>query len=280
MGISSRKYVDLIFKASGKYGNWDPPHTVEVGDWGEINRSTGNFVREGNIFRDDQCKPLLSEISSTEFVRKGNPEDVVRITAGTNVELKSDLYTGIGTTGEMGVRVQGAWEFTPQNRAALLTVTDPYSNYLEAGIIFPKLRKLRKLDGKAIVTEALHCPAYALLLTDKGKGGKASISLYTGISEAGAAAGAGAKAGWHYTSDSGFWRTACGYRMADGQDAVYTPLYRLERVSKGWLGRYRGAPPSGSPPEEPVREVYPPPWDELDEDGEEVEEDSLMSPEF
>ncbi|CAE6426361.1 hypothetical protein BN14_08861 [Rhizoctonia solani AG-1 IB] len=263
MGISSRKYVDLIFKASGKYGNWDPPHTVEVGDWGEIDKNTGNFVREGNIFKDSECAPLLSETASNleELVKKGNPEDVLRITAGAKVELKNDIYTDIGGTGELGARVQGAWEFTPQNRAALLTVADAYSNYLETGVIFPKLRQLPRLKGKAIVTEALHCPAYALLLTEKGKGGKAALSLYTGVSQAGAMAGGGAKASWRYTSESGFWRTACGYRMGDGEDAVYTPLYRLEKIASRWRIRYRGAPPSGATLEDPVHEDYLPPWE-------------------
>ncbi|CAE6438623.1 unnamed protein product [Rhizoctonia solani] len=259
MGVSSKKYVDLIFKASGKYGNWDPPHTVDVGDWGKIDRDTGNFVKEGNIFKDPECSALLSEIPDAPLVKTGSPEDVLRITAGAQMELKNDLYTEVGAMGELGVRVSGSWEFTPRNRAAVLTATDAYSNYLEVGVVFPRLRKLKKLEGKAIVTEALHCPAYALLLTEKGKGGKASLSLHTGLSDVKAAVGVGAGAGWKFTTESGFWRTACGYRTnLDGKDAVYTPLYRLEKVAKSWRTRYRGAAPTM---EEPVRDVYNPPWD-------------------
>ncbi|CAE6442153.1 unnamed protein product [Rhizoctonia solani] len=284
MGISSRKYVDLIFKASGKYGNWDPPHRVEVGDWGKINKETGNFVREGNIFRDPECSEVLSGITDGSMVKVGKPEDVLRITSGAQMELRNDLFTDVGGMGELGVRLHGAWEFTPRNRAALLTATDAYSNYLEVGVVFPKLRALRKLDGKAIVTEALHCPAYALLLTEKGKGGKASLSLHTGLSEVEAMAGVGSKVGWKHTSESGFWRTAYGYNTTtDGSNADYTPLYRLEKVSRGWLPLYRGGSGSGSTPtvEEPVREDYNPPWEDLDEDGDEIPlEESPTSPDF
>ncbi|CAE6480848.1 unnamed protein product, partial [Rhizoctonia solani] len=74
MSEPSRKYVDLIFKVSGKYGNWDPPRIVEVGDWGVIERETGSFIREGNIFEDTECKVLLSDIPDAQLVKTGNPE--------------------------------------------------------------------------------------------------------------------------------------------------------------------------------------------------------------
>ncbi|KAL5632714.1 hypothetical protein ACGC1H_005611 [Rhizoctonia solani] len=268
MGGPSRKYVDLIFRASGKYGNWDPPHVVEVGDWGKIERSTGNFIKEGNIFTDTDCKVLLSDIPDGQLVEKGSLEDVVRITANAQAEIGGDLFTEIGTTGEVAVRVHASWTITPRNRAAILTVTDACSYYLEIGTIFPKLRTLRKLVGKAVVTEVLQCPAYAMLLTDKGVGGKASLSLHTGLSEAGAVLATGGSAKWQYNSESGLWRTACGYRRTlEEPDAIFTPLYRLKKISRGWP-RYRGVSVPGL--EEPVSEDYSPPWEELDEDGEEI----------
>ncbi|KAJ1303236.1 hypothetical protein OPQ81_011434 [Rhizoctonia solani] len=281
MGIS-RKYVDLIHKASGKYGNWDPPYTVEVGDWGKVDRETGKFVREGNIFKDAECRAALSDLpSDMKLIGRGNSEDVLRVTINAQPECEGDLYTEIGGTGALAVRVSGAWKFSAKQRAAILTMTDSYSYYLEAGVIFPKLKTLPKLNGKALVTETLHCPAYALLLTEKGQGGKASLTLHAGLHQMPTGTTAGANMGWNHNTESGFWRTACGYRTAlDEEDAVFTPLYRLERLSWGWRTRYRGGPASGSTPEEPVREDYPPPWEELDEDGEEVPEDSPMSPEF
>ncbi|CAE6427588.1 unnamed protein product [Rhizoctonia solani] len=270
----SKKYTDLIFKASGKYGNWDPDHTIEVGDWGEVDRDTGKFIRQGNLFRDPECSTLLSDVADARLVKTGSPEDVLRITAGAKMKLNNDLYPEVGAMG-LGVRVSSSWEFTPQNRAAVLTATNAYSNYLKVEAVFPKLRNLRKLGGKAIVTKAVHCPAYALLLTEKGKGGKASLSLHTGTWDVGA--GAGAK--WKFTTESGFWRTACGYRTnLDGKDAVYTPLYKLEKIHRGWWPRYRGAAPTM---EELMRDDYNPPWDDLDENGDEIPpEDSPISPDF
>ncbi len=79
---ASRKYVDLINGPSGSYANWDPLRRIEVGqsspesrpfcpcrwltpflhgskagDFGQIDPETGQFVREGNIYRDE---PLAS----------------------------------------------------------------------------------------------------------------------------------------------------------------------------------------------------------------------------
>ncbi|GBE85989.1 hypothetical protein SCP_0805130 [Sparassis crispa] len=57
---SERKYVELLYRASTKYSNWNPE--VEVGDWGHITAPSsswpfsrgrgGIFVKEGNIYED------------------------------------------------------------------------------------------------------------------------------------------------------------------------------------------------------------------------------------
>ncbi|CAE6478509.1 unnamed protein product [Rhizoctonia solani] len=293
MGAPSRKYVDLIFKTSGKYGNWDPSQKVEVGDWGEIDKTTGAFIREGNIFKDPDYSAPLSDTQDTELVKMGGSEgmssyqnlnantksifasifvpDMIRIASGVGTKFDKDLYSGVPTTGQLGVRVQSAWEFSPQNRSAVLTVLNAYSNYLEVGIVFPILRALRKLGGKAIVTEALHCPAYALFLSEKGKGGKASLALYASTSEAVMVANTSeASVGWKYASESGIWRAACALNETD---VAYTPLYRVQKISRdSWFARSRGGPIPGpeSTAEESGSEPYSPPWEELDEDGDEI----------
>jgi hypothetical protein len=47
---TQRLYVDLIYKASGKYGIYDPPsRPLHPGDYGVIT-STGAFRRDGNLY--------------------------------------------------------------------------------------------------------------------------------------------------------------------------------------------------------------------------------------
>ena len=57
-----RQFVDLIFRASKKYGSWDPEVAVAVGDYGRITRGKtglafwrkkrGIFLKDGNIYED------------------------------------------------------------------------------------------------------------------------------------------------------------------------------------------------------------------------------------
>jgi hypothetical protein len=62
-----RLYVDLVYRASKKYANWDPEVTVEVGDYGRITaghkswlkfwrHEQGTFLKEGNIYTDGQAE--------------------------------------------------------------------------------------------------------------------------------------------------------------------------------------------------------------------------------
>lgn len=63
---SEREYVDLLFRASKKYANWDPEVAVLVGDWGKITagntgwafwrRGRGTFLKEGNIYEDGKAE--------------------------------------------------------------------------------------------------------------------------------------------------------------------------------------------------------------------------------
>jgi hypothetical protein len=65
---SERQYVDLLFRVSKKYANWDPEVKVEVGDWGRITtgqtglafwrRGRGTFLKEGNIYKDGKAEEV------------------------------------------------------------------------------------------------------------------------------------------------------------------------------------------------------------------------------
>jgi hypothetical protein len=59
---SERLFVDLLFRASRKYANWDPEVPMRVGDYGRIThgkpawafwrRGGGIFMKEGNIYAE------------------------------------------------------------------------------------------------------------------------------------------------------------------------------------------------------------------------------------
>ncbi|KAG9120466.1 hypothetical protein FRC07_004033 [Ceratobasidium sp. 392] len=274
MGNNARKYVDLLHRSTGgKHANWNPPKIV--GDWGRVDKTTAEFVKEGNIFTDPECSDALGFLDKP--VLYSSPEDVIRFDANAVSTGGGNISAGLGATGDVGIKIDAAWTFSPKNRGAVITASDAMTAYLEPGIIFPRLDGVKKLNGKAIVIETLTCPAYALLLTDKGRGGSASVTLETWVSGAGASVGPGIGGKWKYESQTGVWRTAYGYRTDEktGQSAVFTPLFTLRTTTRRLWPRYRGG--------EAIThqyEGYELPWKILDEDGEEedVADDVADSP--
>lgn len=76
---ASRKFVDLINRATSQYVNWDSsitcevsapakplfsylPSATQVGDYGTLDRTSGEFVKEGNIYREEAFAELVAQI--------------------------------------------------------------------------------------------------------------------------------------------------------------------------------------------------------------------------
>ncbi|KAH9024613.1 hypothetical protein EDB85DRAFT_2277536, partial [Lactarius pseudohatsudake] len=47
---AQRKFVNLINEATFKWANWDPPRVIQIGDFGTIDKKSGELKVEGNIF--------------------------------------------------------------------------------------------------------------------------------------------------------------------------------------------------------------------------------------
>ena len=47
-----RLYVDLIFRQSGCFANWDPTTVLRVGDYGTVRENDGELDVQGNIYDD------------------------------------------------------------------------------------------------------------------------------------------------------------------------------------------------------------------------------------
>lgn len=93
--FASRKFVDLIWKSSSKWAVWDPASvniTVspappqrtdmltlrQIGDYGRVDKETGCFEREGNIFRRPELADIVNGYETNPQLAK---EDVVYATS-------------------------------------------------------------------------------------------------------------------------------------------------------------------------------------------------------
>lgn len=67
----SKLFVHLMWKASSRYASFSPS-TIQLGDYGFVDKNSGEFIREGNIL---QLYPELA----TEFANPHETSEEYRI---------------------------------------------------------------------------------------------------------------------------------------------------------------------------------------------------------
>ncbi|KAF8144962.1 hypothetical protein K438DRAFT_2028961 [Mycena galopus ATCC 62051] len=153
-----RTYMDLIFRATKKYGAWDPEITVKVGDYGKISRGprglafwrkNGTFVRQGNIYTDGKAE-RFDVPAPAEYGREA--EGQTWITSLNATQMDASLSAGSSGRGAV---------LAMEN--AMVTIIDP-PGALRRLLEDPSMR------GMVVVSEVHSCSSYARLLTGNKSG--------------------------------------------------------------------------------------------------------------
>ncbi|KAH0835710.1 hypothetical protein J3R83DRAFT_9531 [Lanmaoa asiatica] len=282
MPYLQRKYIDLIREVSSKWGNWDPPIPIEVGAYGEVENETGELRVDGNIY-DPEFQDELNKLGFTLRMADHPPqeggveEDFIIASKGAK---RVDLHLGpnVNLAGLATASIKGQWQFEHGKRDALLIMHRPRLRFLPRNVILEPLYRVPKLKDKWLVTNIHTCPAFSMYLSNKS-GERVSLALVAQAPVAGMAgitAGADGGFAWWSDTQADLFRKACD----KAGNYCYTPLYMMKRRI-GWVQRlFR---------EDETNEVkqsgdelwcdVSPPWDPLDEEGEEdtldvqVEED-------
>ncbi|KAJ7832400.1 hypothetical protein B0H14DRAFT_2803061 [Mycena olivaceomarginata] len=158
MKYASRKYIDLIQAASSKWANWDPPHPIKVGDYGTVDKDTGRFEKDGNIYEDSATAALaadhLPEIAATDE----------KIVISSETEQKRDLNLNpqVSIPGIAEASIKGQWKF---KSGKLLVMAQPRSSWVSANALLKKLLEIPALKDKYLVTEIVACHAYSMYLS-------------------------------------------------------------------------------------------------------------------
>jgi len=261
---ASRKYIDLVYQASTKWANWDPPVPVKVGDYGEVDRNTGRFERHGSIY-DPAIEAALPAIDIQEYTpQHSDPERSMVITSKVASKVALDVNPTAGVPGVVDAEINWKWQFG-RDRGAVLAIVQPRFAYLKKDLDVKDLLKVPMLKGKHLVTSAVTCSAYAYYLSNTGKD-TFSLTLTATSSVPGAPATVGGSSPWewHKETGSGFYRDAAH----DKPDL--TPLFSLKLVERA-IFVYRRDIIRPDPVGINALETAPRPWDPLDEDG--AEED-------
>ncbi|KAL5514046.1 hypothetical protein ACEPAG_2807 [Sanghuangporus baumii] len=264
---ASRKFTDIILNAVSKWANWDPSIPIEAGDYGRIDKRTGQFEREGNIYRDPEVAHIASvfpplrgpQVNSLEI----HSMDVSGVTV--NPDVHANLF------GMAQPAIGGQWQFS-RSRGALLLL---YKSYLTAvpNELLIQLKRSGWAKGKCVVTRAQSCCGYFLYLSDKS-GEVISVTLQVDVPipvAPGVTPGAGINAGWRFSGASGV------VQEAFHDEPVFVPLYQLEEIAiKGSVWSRRSPSPDEGDDGTNNNTGWIPidaPWNALDEDGQEFSEE-------
>ncbi|KAJ7479504.1 hypothetical protein FB451DRAFT_161592 [Mycena latifolia] len=262
MKYASRKYIDLIQTASSKWASWDPPHPIKVGDYGTIDRETGRFDKDGNIYDDPATKALMAHHPAEKLA----PDEQLVIASETATKRELSLGPQVSVAGIADASLKGHWTFKSGKTGALLVMASPRSVLLSAGPLLKHLIDVPALRDKYLVTETVACHAYSMYLSSKSDD-KISLALLATVPVIAAplvSAGGEVGGGWWRATGAGVFRHGC----APPGTECFTPLFVLRRVRKKSYFPYRGAPEEDIEDEDLWEEAESP-WDPLDEDGEE-----------
>ncbi|KAG0692898.1 hypothetical protein DFH29DRAFT_966828 [Suillus ampliporus] len=241
---ASRKFIDLILQTSSKWANWDPPIEIKVGDFGTVNRTSGELEVEGNIydaaFRESlNQQGLVIDLSDPSFqpIKGAIEEDIIMGDFTLKPEVSASAY------------VKAEFQFQDGKRGAVL------------GRLLGVIHKANELKDKYIVNSTFTCPGYYLYLSNKS-GERVALALTASVpipAAIGVTTGGGASVDWWTDAQAAFSRKA----FDKAGQYRYTPLYSLKR-RQNWLQRaFRGEE------EHLTEEDLSGPWDPLDEDGNE-----------
>ncbi|KAJ7894794.1 hypothetical protein B0H13DRAFT_2035647 [Mycena leptocephala] len=246
MKYASRKYVDLILEVSSKWANWDPPHPIKIGDYGTIDKETGRFEKDGNVYEDPETS-LLCASHQPELLP---PDEKIVITSETDEDHGFSFGPEVNIPGIAETSIKGRWKFKTGKTGALLIMAQPRSSIIVGTTLLQKLVDLPALKDKCLVTETVACHAYSLYLSSKSEDAVSLALVATTPLPVAPLVSAGGEIGGSWWSQTG---------------AGLYPLFMIKRIRKKSMIRYRGAP------ENDLWEDVEKPWCDLNEDGEDEE---------
>jgi len=238
-----------------------------VGDYGTIDRETGKFQKEGNIYEDatiahlaDQHKPITSALDNAWIISSAGV---------TQSELTVDAECGV--TGLANASFKGQFKFSSR-RGVLLIMSRPLCSHVPPKVLLKHLVDIPILKNKVLVTEVISCPAYCFYLST-GNSETIELALLGTIpTPPDIAVGAEVEATWWSRNTAGgTFRADCDRNGLPS----FAPLYTLKKIRQKHLLRRESPVPD--PEDDDLWIDVLEPWDPLDDEGEEEAFDNYVS---
>ncbi|KAF4586460.1 hypothetical protein EYR38_010736 [Pleurotus pulmonarius] len=249
----SRLYFKKIYQKSSRFANWEPARRIELGDYGTLNKRTGEFLKDGSIFSHPATKEHAAKLTRRDWATD-SIQEYISFEAS---RLQFESGPEIDVSGLAAAEVALRYRFKG-GRGAILVMHRPHPKTLEGD-----LKNLPAIPNKHIVTSVVDCPDYYMFLSHKEVGDVSLILRASAPAVPGVAAGGKVGGGWQHIGLGGTCK-------ASQPGNEYTPLYETRVWSK--LSRLRSDGEDLTAEEGWVPTV--PPWKTLDSDGEIGESDS------
>ncbi|KAG2108506.1 uncharacterized protein F5147DRAFT_576935 [Suillus discolor] len=265
---ASRKFIDLIFQTSSKWADWDPPVPIKVGSFGKIDRPTGVFIADGNIYDEAfqesfKQQGLMIDLShpSCQPIMGAVEEDMIM--SSMDVKKSEILIT---PKLRPSTSFKAEFQFQEGKRGAVLVMRKPQQEYIPQGRVLSIIHEAHQLKDKYIVSSIFTCPGYYLYLSNRSAERVTLVltdntSLTTPID---VSTGGEASIDWWTDAQAAFLRKA----FDKAGQYRYTPLFDLKRRQHWFKRKFRGQRYN----QQKIICAWikcPPPWDPLDEDGKE-----------
>ncbi|KAK0213638.1 hypothetical protein IW262DRAFT_1466943 [Armillaria fumosa] len=251
-----RKCIDLFWKINHEYLN---PNglPIAIGDFGTLDKRTGGFQREGNIFEHPESKDIMAEQNRDDPRNTTAMECILRCTSNVR-RIDLPFGAGGGLTGVVEGNLTAQFQFDSERGVLLCMRGVKYSMFPIVETWVLTLEKIPLFKAKGIVTETYTCSQYDLRMNHKRKrdvGVTAAASIPIPVAPA---VSASANAGFNIsgsTASGSMWQ---GVKSTDCDSFV--PMYRLKAL--------RGGPVTRG--EDSLAQDFVLPWGELDDDGKDI----------
>jgi len=251
---AQRKYIDLIKRAAAKWPNWDPPRNIRPGDFGTVNKKTGELIVEGNIY----THPDIAQIACQHRPIRAAEVDHYHINSFEVRQLGVNADAGAEIPNVQGIVFESRWLFN-NKRGAILLMHKPRMTHIPDEFFLAASLHLPILKGKYVVSQVWNCPGFYMYLSNRSKE-QVTVNLRANFTHP-TAPGINVNPSLTFS-----WSTegCTGVRQYAYQpDAVYTPLFHLRSVRKPLLRRGE----NGGPGKEAWYESDVP-WGHLNDEGE------------
>jgi len=267
MPNDERKYVDLLFRTTRKYANWDPEIEMKVGDWGRISSGKrwwefwrapkGTFIKEGNIYADEMADkygiphPKEYGAEATDGVSSYVSKNGRKCDFEVAAEGQTPIFAQCG--------FKTGYTFSSGAGATLFMYEDTITTLEYPGTLRRLLQneKFKKSKKHVIVSEVHRCSSYARLLTSENETNVAfGLSIEPPVS--GVMSGSG-DITWQRSSDTGNFK----WKSNKNGDRTFYPLFRLVSLTHGPVSDGLRADSDGGDP--PLPDAVPPWMEDADE---------------